>query len=211
MDATRSDRWMALMGPLFLVLLVVILALGGETPDEDSSGAKVIDTLGDKGDAVLWAVFTTGPAVAALLIFASWLRMQFGREVGAPRKLMQYGAVTYAVALLLNAVVSLAEAGAAEDKRAEAAETLNRLNSTLWLPLVVGAGVLLIGAGLCVLRSGVLPSWLGWIALAVGVISLLGPGGFLGFFVAPLWIAAAGLLLYFRPGAAAVDPPSAVV
>jgi hypothetical protein len=205
MDATRSDRWMALMGPLFLILFAVIIALGGETPAEDSSGAQVIDKLGDKGDAVLWAAFITGPTVAALLIFVSWLRMSFGREVGAPRKLMQYGAVTYAVALLLNAVVSLAEAGAAEDKRAEVAETLNRLNSTLWLPLVIGAGVLLIGAGLSVLRSGALPSWLGWVALAVGVISLLGPGGFLGFFVTPIWIAVAGAMLYLRPSAAVPD------
>jgi hypothetical protein len=49
------------------------------------------------------------------------------------------------------------------------------------------------------LRTATMPSWLGWIGLVVGVISLLGPGGFLGFFTAPLWIAATGLLLYFRP------------
>jgi hypothetical protein len=196
---------MALMGPLYLVLLVVVLALAGDTPSEESTGQSVIDKLGDNGDEILWAAFTTGPMVAALLIFVSWLRTRFDREVGAPRKLMQYGAVIYAVALLLNAVVSLAEAGAAEDKRAEAAETLNRFAGTLWLPVVIGAGVLLIGAGLSVLRSGVLPRWLGWVGLVVGVLSLLGPGGFLGFWVAPLWIAVAGGLLYFRPAAAAAD------
>jgi hypothetical protein len=203
-----SDRWMALMGPLFLVLLVVVLALAGDTPAEDATGQKVIDALGDHGDATLWGAFLTAPLVAALLIFVSRLRLSFGREVGAPRKLMQYGAVIYAVALLLNAVVALAEQGAAHDKRGDVAETLNRLASTLWLPVVVGAGILLIGAGLSVLRGGVLPSWLGWIGLVVGVISLLGPGGFLGFFVTPLWVATAGLWLYLRPSD---DPPAAVV
>jgi hypothetical protein len=202
---------MALMGPLFLVLLVVVLALAGETPAEDATGQKVIDKLGDHGDAVLWGAFLSAPLVAALLVFVSWLRLSFGREVGAPRKLLQYGAVVYAVALLLNAVVALAEQGAAHDKRGDVAETLNRLASTLWLPVVVGAGVLLIGGGLSMLRTATMPSWLGWIGLVVGVISLLGPGGFLGFFVAPLWVATTGLLLYFRPAGGAVDPPTAIV
>jgi hypothetical protein len=196
---------MALMGPLFLVLLVVVLALAGETPADDATGQKVIDELGDNGDAVLWAAFTTGLLVASLLIFVSWLRLSFGREVGAPRKLMQYGAVIYAVALLLNAVVALAEQGAAHDKRGDVAETLNRLGSTLWLPVVVGAGVLLIGGGLSMLRTATMPSWLGWIGLVVGVISLLGPGGFLGFFIAPLWVAVTGVVLYLRPAPAMPD------
>jgi hypothetical protein len=206
-----SDRWMALMGPLFLVLLVVVLALAGDTPADDASGQKVIDALGDHGDATLWGAFLSAPLVAALLIFVGWLRLSFGREVGAPRKVLQYGAVIYAVGLLLNAVVALAEQGAAHDKRGDVAETLNRLAGTLWLPVVVGAGVLLIGGGLSMLRTASMPSWLGWIGLVVGVVSLLGPGGFLGFFVAPLWVAGTGLLLYFRPAGGAVDPPTAIV
>ena len=68
----------------------------------------------------------------------------------------------------------------------------------MWIPFIAGIAATLIGAGLTVLSSGVLPRWLGWVALVAGVISLAGPGGFLGFFVGPLWILVAGVLLFRR-------------
>ena len=43
-----------------------------------------------------------------------------------------------------------------------------------------------------------MPAWLGWVAVVVGVISLVGPGGFLGFFVAPIWTLVAGVMLSLR-------------
>jgi hypothetical protein len=198
MEATRSDRWIALLGPVFLVLMVLVLVLGGNTPAENSSGQKLIAHYDGKAGANLAAAFLVGPAVVALLLFVGWFRLLLGRDIGAPRKLLQYGAVVYGVALLMIAAVNLAEVGAADDKQAGAAQAMNYLNNAMWIPIVIGAGALLIGAGWAVLRSGILPGWLGWIALVVGIISLLGPGGFAGFFLGPLWVAAAGLMLYLR-------------
>ncbi|MDX6199492.1 MAG: hypothetical protein QOJ79_2643 [Actinomycetota bacterium] len=207
MDTSRSDRWLALLGPLFLVLMVVVMALSGSTPGENWSGQRIITHYHGKVGVNLAAAFLVGPAVVALLLFVSAFRLQLSREVGAPRKLVQYGAVVYGVALLMTAVVSLAEVSAADDKQAGAAQAMNYLNNAGWIPIVIGAGALLIGAGWSVLRSGILPSWLGWISLVVGVISLLGPGGFVGFFVAPIWVAVAGVMLYMRPEAA---PPTVI-
>ena len=198
MDSPRSDRWMALMGPLFLVLMIIALVLGGSSPAEDSSTAKILAHYDGEAGKILAGAFIVGPAIAALLVFIGWFRLSFGREVGMPRKLLQYGAVIYSAALLVTASVELAEASAADDKHGEAAQAMNYLSNAIWIPIVIGAGVLLIGAGMAVLRSGVLPSWMGWIAVVVGVLSLLGPGGFAGYFVAPIWVGAAGLMLYLR-------------
>jgi hypothetical protein len=56
------------------------------------------------------------------------------------------------------------------------------------------------------LGAQVAPRWLGWAALVLGIVSLAGPGGFVGFFGAPLWILIAGITLAMRDRSPAVPP-----
>lgn len=196
-DVRDDDRWMALAGPVFLLLLLVAVLLTGGTPGEGASGKDVIQHYSDSKGRNAASVFIFGPAAAALLVFAARLAGEL-KGTGAARRLMQYGAVLYAAALTLGAVFLLTAVTAADHKQAAVAETANALNNNGWIPIVIGIAAMLVGAGLGVLRSGVLPRWLGWVGVIVGVLSLLGPGGFLGFLVAPFWIAIAGVLLYQR-------------
>lgn len=192
------DRWMAWGGPAFLVLFVVAGALAGGDIGDDLSGNKVIEKVLDRKDGAYATVFLAAPAAMALLLFAARLRSLLGASAGAARHLLQYGAVLYAAAVVSGAVLVLGLISAADNKEADAAQTLNTLNSVSWIPMVVGIAVFLVGAGLSVLRTGLLPTWMGWVATVVGVVSLLGPGGFAGFFVAPLWVAVAGVMLASR-------------
>jgi hypothetical protein len=66
------------------------------------------------------------------------------------------------------------------------------------VPFIAGIAIFMIGAGLALLGSRIVPVWLGWIALVVGVVSLAGPGGFVGFFAAPVWILVVGIVLAVR-------------
>jgi hypothetical protein len=151
------------------------------------------------------SVFLAGPSVALLLLWASHFRTVLGRAGGAGRKLFQYGAVLLAAGILVDAVFELAVTSASDNRQPAVAQTMNVLVNDSWIPPIVGMAVLLIGAGLGVVRAGLLPRWMGLVALVAGVVSLLGPGGFLGFFVGPLWIAASGVMLYTRK-----DQPAAV-
>jgi hypothetical protein len=120
---------------------------------------------------------------------------------------MVSGAVLWAAGMLFGSTLDLAAADVGDKKLEGAAQAVNILIEASWLPFIVGIAVTLIGAGMTVLRSGVLPSWLGWIALVVGIVALAGPGGFVGFFVGPIFMLVAGILLYMRqsePVAAAV-------
>lgn len=202
-DVRDSERWAALAGPAFLLLLVLVLVLQGGTAAEDASGAAVLAHYRDGHGAKLLSCFLGAPVAAALLLFTSYLRTALPRESGIGRKLLQYGAVLYASGLLIGAFLQLGLVFSTDHGQKAVAETLNVLANDSWLPPVAGVAVMLIGAGLAVLRSAVLPRWMGWVALVVGVVSLLGPGGFLGFFLGPIWIAAAGVLLYQRPVAVA--------
>jgi hypothetical protein len=114
---------------------------------------------------------------------------------GAGPTVMVGGAVLWAAGLLLGSMLNLAALSAEDHGLGEVAQTVNVLNAVSWIPFIGGIAVTLIGAGMTVLRSGVLPSWLGWFGLVVGIIALAGPGGFLGFFAAPLWMLLAGFLL----------------
>lgn len=189
---------MALAGPAFLVLFVVAMALQGDAADEGSNGKEVISRLAEHHDKAVASVFLAAPLVGLLLLFAGALRTAFADAGGGAKRLFQYGAVLYAAGLLLGATLTLGLVDAVKHKQENAAEALNVLATSAWIPVVAGAAVLLLGAGLATLQSDVLPAWLGWVALVVGVVAFLGPGGFVGFLVAPLWIGVAGVLLYLR-------------
>jgi hypothetical protein len=95
-------------------------------------------------------------------------------------------------------VLSLALLSSSDHNQPQVAQAANVLSNASWIPFIGGIAVTLIGAGMTVLRTRILPVWLGWVALVAGVVSLIGPGGFLGFFVGPLWMLVAGVMLGLR-------------
>lgn len=201
-----TDRWWAWTGPVFTVgFLVSAFALTGSTPGEKDSAAKVLAYYNSHRGRTLTDAFL-GPLAALLLVaFAAYVRAR-ARERAAPQGIgptvLVGGSVLWASGLLIGSVMELALVASSQHKQGQVAQTLNVLSNNAWLPFIAGIAVTMVGAGLTTLRSGVLPRWLGWVALAAGVVSLAGPGGFLGFFVAPLWLLVAGVLLFFRP-----EPP----
>jgi hypothetical protein len=112
------------------------------------------------------------------------------------------GAVLWASGLLLGSMVTLAQVSAADNRQLQLGQTLNVLASASWVPFIGGIAVFLIGAGITGLSSRLLPTWIGWAALVLGIVSLAGPGGFIGYFAGPLWILVAGILLGVPAGAA---------
>jgi hypothetical protein len=141
------------------------------------------------------------PAGAALLVlFAGEIRARARErgEHGAGPTVLVGGAVLLAASLLAGAGLSLSLVTASDHNQAQVAQTLNVLDNDSWIPFIGGIAVFLIGAGMTVLSCGLLPKWLGWVALVVGVVSLAGPGGFIGFFGAPVWILVSGIMLAVR-------------
>lgn len=197
--ATSSDRdrWMAWGGPVFFFLFFTVMVLGGEDVAEQLTGEDVLEAVGDRERKIMLGAMAAPLAAAALLLFTARLRSLIGSARAAKHVLLA-GAVLYAMGLALNAVLDLALVSASREDLVGSASALNLIDNATWLPITMGAGLTLLGAGLAVLRTAVLPVWMGWIAAVGGVISLIGPGGFLGFFLGPLWIAVAGVMLGTR-------------
>ena len=199
MTGSRSARLLAWTGPLFAVLfLVAVLGVQGDTPGEGASGQEVVAYYDGNETETLVSVFSAGPLAALLVLFFAhlrWLARERRVATGAGPTVMVAGSVLWAAGLLFGATLELALGIAADEDQEGVAETLNVLGNASWIPFITGIAVTLVGAALTVLTSDFLPRWLGWVAAVAGVVSLLGPGGFLGFFVGPLWMLVAGVLL----------------
>jgi len=72
------------------------------------------------------------------------------------------------LALFANLSIAVADvAGAVEPSSLQA---LHVLSQELFFPLTVGVSVFLLGAGVAVRRTGLLPPWLGWAAIVFGAV-----------------------------------------
>jgi hypothetical protein len=189
---------------VFAILFMGLSLVAGDGPGEKASAAKIIDYYDDHRGLALVSVFGSPLAVALLIAFAAVVRVR-ARELGQKGpgpSIMLAGAVVWSAGLLLGSMITLAQLDASDHKHGEAGIALNDLANASWVPFIGGIAVFLIGAGITALSSRMLPTWLGWLALVVGIVSLAGPGGFLGFFGAPIFMLIAGIVLATRDRAA---------
>jgi hypothetical protein len=208
----RKNSWMVWTGPLFAILFAIDIAvLAGDTPGEKASATEVMDYFNSHQGRVLTDAFLSPLMALLLVLFASHIRtMVRDRHLvpGQGPTVLLAGAVLWVGGGLLGTSLSLAVETASDHGQAQIAQTINVLSNDAWLPFVAGIAVTMVGAGLTVLGTGLLPKWLGWVALVVGVVSLAGPGGFIGFFVAPVWILVAGVMLARAPAPSLPEEPA---
>ena len=200
-NENRSLRWLIWSGPLFAaVFLVVGFVIEGNAPGEKASAAEVMKYFNAHHGRSLVSVFL-GPLGALLLVlFAASVRDRTER-LGASQagvRVMLGGAILWGAGLLLSSGIELALVSSSDHDQSQVAQTVNVISNADWVPFIGGIAVFLIGAGLAVLTSRALPVWVGWVAIVGGVASLAGPGGFVGFFLAPIWILVAGIMLAVR-------------
>lgn len=93
---------------------------------------------------------------------------------------------------------------AARNGQAQLAGNLNFLSQSVMLPAQAGL-VVLAAAGPAILLGSRLPAWLGYVALAIGVVSAIGPIGFVAIVATPVWMT----LLGFVVGAKSAEPHAA--
>src|SRR5215216_2658661 len=186
MGTGRLERFAPLAGALFTVIFAIGFLTSGETPDSDSAGETVVDHYDESG-RILFGVVLLLLAAVVFLFFAGVLR----RHLAAlgPEWLAAVvfgGAVVYAVGLgeFLSSQIALVEA--ADANQAAAAETLNVIDNNNFGPAAIGLAVVLLASAWHVLSSRSLPVWLGWVALALGILAMAGPLGFIAFLLFPL-------------------------
>lgn len=197
---TRRDARTALagLGHVLLVFLgsaAVAGVSGAGRHSLDASAEEIARFVADADTTRVWV----GEWIAAL----GWLLfLVFAPRVGGGARANAFAGVYVGLALAGTAATAPA---LNRDDTATAAAFLD-LRTTLFLLAFVAFGAWAVTAGLALLRAGASPRWLGWAAVAIGVLHLaLAPLavvdlGFTGLptFAGFLWIAVASVLLARR-------------
>ena len=211
MERNGMERLAPLAGVLFVVLLIAALTLGGEPPDADESRAEVLEYWSDKETEAIVSSFLGALAMVPYLWFVGTLRSVLRTAEGRTGRVSGIafaGGVVFAAYALVGLTVQFVAADTVGDVPPEVTQTLSALSVEFWLGLAVGNAVLLLATGVVLLRSGLLPSWLGWITVLLGIASVT-PAGFFAFLLTFVWILGVSLLLFLRGGARAPGAPTA--
>jgi hypothetical protein len=206
MFATRFERLLPLAGILFGILLAIALYTTSGEPGDTASVDEVYAYWRDHGGWKMW-LSILGLELAALLlslfggaIYVAIRSMETAPTVYAPLALG--GAILAATGFAATSILHASVGRAAADKGDEpgiqtTVYALEQLRSWDWLLWTPGLTVMLVAAGLGGLRTLSLPRWLAWAAIVLG-IAFFTPLGFFGFFVLPVWMFAAGVVLFRR-------------
>jgi len=194
---SRWERFAPLSGVVFFLLLLISAVSGGETPGEYASGATVLSFFEDHADAQKVSHLIEALEVVFLLFFASWLRDYLrGRGAGPLASALFGGAVVIAVGGAARAGIGWALASGHDKLDPTAAETLNVLYSTHY-PAVVGFAAFMFAAWASILRTGALPTWLGWVALPIALVAIA-PPTLVPLIASSVWMAVVGIVLFVR-------------
>jgi hypothetical protein len=212
----RSSReWMVpLTGVAFLVVLIVSFIVAGEPKDATHPANEIQKWYVDNKDSAQLGAFLGTVAGLLLILFAAYLRkvLVAAEDKGAGAMLpilVVIGLSIVAVGGAIDSMLLFATAERADDIPATSVQTIQAIWDNDFLPLLLGIMVFLWSVGISVLRTGVLPKWLGWAAIVLAVVSLAGPIGFAAVIGSAVWVLIASIMLSIRARGAASTAPAA--
>lgn len=214
MEHLGRDRVAAVAGVLFVVAFVVGQYVAPDLvyPEEQVGGVQLTFYVNYE-DQLLAQAILFGVASMLLLVFVGGLRAFLARAEGQDPRLapvvVAAGAVAAGLVLLRAAIVVALtalrgnEVGVHAQGSAWAARALFYLEGALRDMVLFPFAVLLAAAAVVLLRTGVLPRWLGWVGAALAVlVGILAAGLPAGLDIEPLDQAIALLALAWVAGLA---------
>jgi hypothetical protein len=201
MNGRSSREWLVPLTGVAAVLVVIVgFIVGGEPKDADHPAGEIAEWYIDNKDSVQIGAII-GAAGAVLLVFFGAYMRKVLRAAEGDNPLLPIlpliGLTIVAVGGAIDNTILFATAEAADDIPPESVQTLQALWDNDFIPFMVGMLVFLWSVGISVIRTGALPKWLGWVAIALGVVGVT-PIGFVAFGGTALWILVVSILLSMR-------------
>jgi hypothetical protein len=214
-DDSKWERWGALGGILFVVLVAISAILPGNPPRTSDSPAKIANFITDHDDAIRWAAYVGGLAVIALFwwLGSVWRLMRRG-EGGSPMlTVTALGGAVFASAMATIGAVSLAVIPVIGTHTFENAQIryFYILSTNLAIATEFGAAVFVGAFSLLMIRRRVLPPIMGWLGLIVALLGVIGGPtvsstrdvffylAFAGFVSFLVWALIVSILMLLRP------------
>ncbi|MGH2980624.1 MAG: hypothetical protein ACRDKV_01095, partial [Solirubrobacterales bacterium] len=169
---------------------------------------EIVDHYVDNKDMIFASGLVGVLAMALLVYFAGYLRKILSAAEGPGgfiSSLVLVGASILAVGLAIDSTISFALAETAEDVDPSAVQAMQAIWDNDFLPIALGMTLFYFSAGLSIVFTGVLPKWLGWVAIVFGVLGPT-PAFFVGFLGGAIWILIVSVLLARRAGPDTAGP-----
>ncbi len=115
------------------------------------------------------------------------------------------GGILFAVGMTVFAGLAFSIGEVPEKLEPSTLQALHVLNNDMFFPVAIGVIAFSAGCGIAVVKTGVLPKWLGWVAIAIAVVSAT-PLFFISILVFALWIIVVSVLMTMRAGDTAAPP-----
>src|SRR5579864_3335152 len=194
------QAWLTRWGPLAGVLsalsfVVSFIAVGGNTPDSDQSGAQVISWYTAHRDSQILSSLFIGLAMVFLVAFAVALAGRVRRGERWVAVGLVAGAVCLGVGLTSTLGFNMVLALDTSHLTTASAQTLNLLQNDFFLPIALGVILFGILGGLAMVAGRMLPPAMGWVLLAVGIVALVPPISWFCLLGTMLWVLIASIWL----------------
>jgi hypothetical protein len=208
-----GKRLAPLSGLVFVVLAVVaVVGIGGSTPDNSASAAKLASFYDDNEVRQAVACFILAASVPFLVFFGIALARAASSSEGPAgfwNQVVFAGTILEAGGLLIVVLAHFALVDAANHASPGALQALNALDANDWIAFNPALGVLMLGAAGALLTAGML-RWLGWIALPLGIALFVPFADFFALLASAAWILATSVVLHRQPAVPAYAPTPGV-
>ena len=203
---TRSREWLVpLTGVAFIVVGIISFIVGGEPKSADEPVKEIVAFYVDNKGSVQAGAFIGVGASVLLIFFGAYLRrvLRAGAEPGEMLSLVSFiGLVVVSVGFAIDTTILIALSEAADDVDPVAVQSLQALWDNDFVPIMLGVLTFLWATGLSVIRSGVLPKWLGWVMVVLGILGVT-PIGFVSVIGSAILVLVLSILLSVRARTAA--------
>jgi RND superfamily putative drug exporter len=176
------------------------------------------------GSQAIWGIDATGsiPSWMPLMIFAFLFGLSMDYEVFILSRIREEydrtgstdtatgreqlariafaGTLIAATGILVNLGISFTAADTAGDVAPQVTQTLSTLSVDFATPMIVGFGLMMIASGAVVIRTGLVPRPLGWLAVVSGLVGFT-PAQVVEFWGLPVLILILSVGLYLNRGA----------
>ena len=197
-----KNRLMPLCGIIFVALVLASIFIENP-PGSNASASKVLTYYQAHPHTTSASALLTGLAVIFGLLFFGYLR-EYMRQERATRWLATTafgGAVVFAVGGVISAGSYLALGDQPQALNAAAAQTLNLIQTDVSGSFTqAGLAVFFLATGAAILRGRLLPAWLGWVSLVLGVLAASLILAFIAFVATALWVMVVAVVLWTRAG-----------
>jgi hypothetical protein len=197
-----KNRLMPLTGIVFVALVLASVFLVN-TPGSNASASTVLTYYRAHPHTTSAAALVTGLGVVFALLFFGYLR-EYMRKDRATRWLASTafgGVLVFAAGGAISAGSFIALGDQPQALNAAAAQTLNLIQSDVSTSFTqAGLAVFYLAMGAAILRGRLLPAWLGWVSLVLGVLAASLILAFIAFVATGLWVIVVAIMLWARAG-----------